>query len=277
MPKSPPVDHPVMLEPRPLIFADRPLVVAWTPKSACSTVLMWYLHLEGLLNAAAFYDPWPHQFRTRVYYSSATWKHRANAVADAGGTGFSLLRVTRDPVKRLVSTFRHSLRNPQFLRMLSDGLGRDCAETGHSLRDLAEVLMRHTLTVPTDVNVHAIAQTLPLMDMGFDRRLTLNIDTHDMEAGLNAVAAAFDLPATQFADIAYLQEVTGRHHARDTPYSGDIPVDERRFCAADAAAWPKSALERSAAARDIARALYATDMANVSTDDSAGQIAFAPR
>src|SRR6185437_13167032 len=49
--------------PRPLINPDARLVVLFSPKSACTTVVMWFLHHLGHGQKARDYATWPHHYR----------------------------------------------------------------------------------------------------------------------------------------------------------------------------------------------------------------------
>src|SRR5262245_41835151 len=57
-------------DPRPLILPQRRMIVVFSPKSACTTVVIWFLHQIGHSKAARDYASWPHRYRTEVYYKT---------------------------------------------------------------------------------------------------------------------------------------------------------------------------------------------------------------
>ena len=82
--------------------------IIWSAKSACTTVLLWYLWHRNLLQAAQAYDSWPHQFRNKMLYADEAYRTWANQVDVESWTW---LRVIRDPYNRAVSSYRHALAN----------------------------------------------------------------------------------------------------------------------------------------------------------------------
>ncbi|MFZ5961803.1 hypothetical protein ACOXXX_02540 [Thalassococcus sp. BH17M4-6] len=259
-------------DPRPLVFADLPVVVSWSPKSACTHVLTWFLAQEGLVDAAAYFDPWPHEFRGKVYYRSRSYRVAATRLLDSGGAGHTMIRITRAPQKRLVSIFRHALRTGFLRADLDAALGRDTAATGVSLREFGAHLRGQALVTPSAANVHLRAQYHPVWDLAFDRVITLNMDESDLDAGLAAIEGDLGLPHRRPADFAYFRAVKDRHYSRDMPWTASGPVEEARLGAESGADFPKSALERTALAIELAQELHAVDMGRVATGDSAGRL-----
>src|SRR4051812_20775721 len=52
--------------PGPLYADNFPLVLLWTNKSGCTTVLKWFLFQTGLMDEASAYHRWPHRHRSLV-------------------------------------------------------------------------------------------------------------------------------------------------------------------------------------------------------------------
>lgn len=259
-------------EPRPLVFSDVPVVVSWSPKSACTHVLTWFLAHEGLVRAAEYFDPWPHEFRGKVLYRGVTYRRAATQFLDSGGTGHTLLRITRAPHKRLVSIFRHVARTLLIKNALDPVLGRDTAVTGFSLRELGEHLTGQNLITPSPVNVHLRAQYHPLWDRTFDRVITLNMDETSLDAGLEAIEREFGMGHRKPTDFDYFNGVRARHYSRDVPYDGDVAIEDARFGADKGPGFPKSALEQAPFTRALADRLYAVDLDRVATGDTAGRL-----
>lgn len=268
--------NPLLIEPRPLIFSNRPVVLAWSPKSACTHALIWFLRQESLLPAANYYSGWPHQFRMHVYYASEVYARRARALEESGGRGYTLLRVVRDPVKRMVSIFRHVVRHRMMAAELSAFLGRDIAATGLSLVELHAFLRTLPLMQPCPTDSHVCAQFHPIWTLGWDRVITLNADTHALNAGLNLVERELGLSHTDFATIRKFEAIGAHHYARRVPYAGSAPVETVRFTAEATREFPKDALEAAPYTAAMARELHGVDLPNVRTGDSWGRLAFAP-
>jgi hypothetical protein len=257
------------IEPRPLFFASRKLVLAWSPKSACSHVVVWFFLRQRLLSAANFYHGWPHKFRAEVYYRSEAYTKAAETFLADEARGHTLLRVTRDPAKRLVSIFRHLCRHAFQRNELSAVLGFDVARDGLSLVDLERFLEGRSLTVPSETNFHVCAQYHPIWDMPFDRVLTIDMDATDLNAGLNRVAAEFRLSHTDFAAVPKFDALRRTHYATDGPYEGPGPIEEHRFLPADTECFPKKTLEASPFVRDMAQRLYSVDYRHLARDKAA--------
>jgi hypothetical protein len=51
----------------PLLDPQGRFVVLFSPKSACSSVVIWFFHVLGLDHEARAYDEWPHQYRLRRF------------------------------------------------------------------------------------------------------------------------------------------------------------------------------------------------------------------
>ena len=259
-------------DPRPLIFSDRPVVVDWSPKSACTHALIWYLAQEGLVRGAEFFDPWPHRYRGQVYYRSMMYRQAATRFLNSGGRGYTLLRITRAPARRFVSIFRHVARTGLLGSAMSAALGRDTSETGFSIREMGRYLEGRDLVVPSEENFHLCAQYHPVWDMAFDRVITLNVDETALETGLGDIERDLQLPGRRVADNPWFHSVRSRHYARNVPHEGNGAVEDRRFGSASGANFPKSALEESEVVRDLAARLHGIDLGRVGTSDTAGRL-----
>ncbi len=121
--------------------------------------MIWFFLKEGLLPAANYYHSWPHKFRVDVYNHSHTYKRLAARLLASKGEGHTLLRVVRDPRKRLVSIFRHVCRHASLRRAVDRKLGLDTERDGLSLREFDAFLSDEQLSVPSRLNMHVCAQT----------------------------------------------------------------------------------------------------------------------
>lgn len=263
---------PYQHEPRPLTIESRKLIVSWSAKSACSHVVLWTFRHEGLFRAANYFNPWPHEFRQEVYYRSTIYRRVMKNLVEKEARGYALLKVTRDPVKRLVSIFRHVCRYA-FLQDQAENLsGLDLKANGLSLTEFGELLEKMDLVIPTSVNPHVRAQYHPIWDMPFDRSITLNMDQTNLNDGLNAVERELNLPVTQFDTIQKFAGIAKSHYAKPGTFERSEPLETYRFRAHETDAFPKKQLEASPLARQIAARCYGTDEAATKSGDTAGKL-----
>lgn len=194
--------------PRPLYLHTDELLVVWTPKAACTQVVMWYLHLAGLLDAALFYSQWPHQFRQHVLYESATFKRW---LAECDPTRVRTIQFVRDPVKRCVSSYRQYLRYGMWDKTVSSALGREVScRTGYSFNAFLDYLER--INVARAKDPHVGLQRHPVT-----RHVApeiIRLDEQDMFAEMNRVERELGRPPTDFDALAAFARVRASHHAR---------------------------------------------------------------
>lgn len=259
---------PFAMAPPPLIFRDHNIVLSFAPKSACSHVALWFYRHEGLMEAASYFDDWPHHFRTDVYYRSTTYLRRRRAVVEAQAKGYTLIRVTRDPTKRFVSCFRHACRFPTIYESLRRKLGHDPATQGLSLNDYYTLLFGENLQAPSSIDIHLRAQTHPVWMQHFDRVITLNIDETHMNPGLNAIEDALGLEQTQFKDYPQFDSLRATHYAIDRPYDGVEAIENLRFSRESTKHFPKQQLEVLPLSHKMAQELHGVDFGQVHSGDT---------
>lgn len=269
-PVVPPFTHP------PVFIRKARAVISWTPKCGCSHVVLWALLHEGLYTQASAEGITPHKFRIHTYQKDPAYRTALARLRREGGAGKTLIRVTRDPGKRLVSIFRHACRRP-FLAKYADILGFDPRQEGLSLIDLDRVLGALKLTHPTPADPHLRVQASPLWEMGFDRVITLNMDETALNQGLHAIERDLGLPRTRFGKLAAFGRLRRAHYARAGAWDGSGDLAERRFRADEVETFPKKALEGLPLVGDMVRRHYAADLGRVGSGDSAGRLVFAPR
>lgn len=260
------------IEPRPLIMSKNKIVISWSPKSGCSHVVVWHFLKEALLQAANHYHAWPHKYRAEVYYQSEVYRRELAALREAGGTGYTLLKVTRDPTKRLVSIFRHVCRHSFMHDEFSRKLKLDAKHEGVSLADLRKYLEGEKLIAPTKINPHLCAQIHPIWDMSFDRIITLNMDQTELNPGLNVIEKELGLSETRFENFPKFDQLRKTHYAKAGSYSGDGPLEEHRFKPSETNEFPKDQLSKSSFLQQMAREFYAPDFGKVDSGDTAGRL-----
>ena len=254
----------------PLLHPDRNLVVSWSPKAGCTQTLIWFFHQIGVLEAALAHHAFPHNYRMEIYQLSSANRARRNALMVSGGKGYTLLRMVRDPDKRLVSSFRHAVKHPLLDALAQEKLGIDLREKGLSLRNLARILEGEDIGGQGRIDKHLRPQQHPVWAMGFDRVITLNMDRSPLHEGLNAVEAGLDLPHTDFASLAGVLSHDTRRYAKEQPYAGTVPLEKFRFRKNRDGSFPKAEFLALPLLQQLARKHYGGDYPQVATADSAG-------
>lgn len=93
----------------PLYRSGFPVAVCWSAKAGCTTVLKWFLHHAGLLDAALLYAPWPHTYRMQVLMHPIS-EYVATCKLALQRGDVDVVKVVRDPARRAVSAYLHLLR-----------------------------------------------------------------------------------------------------------------------------------------------------------------------
>lgn len=236
-----------------LVLPASNIGIIWSPKCACTKVVLWYFKLTGLLHAAMFYHPWPHVYRMQVFYHSREY---GNWVRTADWKNFSWYQFCRDPVKRLLSSYRHNLGHGHADERISRALGRTVScQQGYSLNDFLTYLDRQDLAGRCDphvrLQVQEISDSVPVK--------VINIDDVDMLVEMNAIERAHGLPVTDFSEIAAFAR-DERRRAKVAAHEQFSP--DRILSKADARGnWPLEAATLDADTTERIKRLYARDMA----------------
>lgn len=255
----------------PLLFRDAKIVVGWSPKSACTHIVAWFLGHQGLLKAAEYYHPWVHVFRSRVYYDSRAYQEAAQAVLAANGTGSTLLRVTREPARRMVSIFRHTVRSADLWPLIHWRIGVDVGREGLSLVEFDRFLGGESIGPHGTSDIHFLVQSHASWDMEWDRIVTLNIDTHDLDAGLREIDREFGLETGAKRNRLH-RFANARRYSKSARFEGNGPIETFRFRPSKSHAFPGDDLLASPYVLEMAHRHYGADIGRVSSADTAGRL-----
>jgi hypothetical protein len=202
-------------EPRPLLLSPAKIGVIWSAKSACTSVLLWYLWHRNLLQVAQAYDSWPHQFRNRMLYADEAYRTCASQM-DVGS--WSWLRVIRDPYNRAVSSYRHALANGYESQKMSRRLKR-LPEAGYSFEEFLDYLLRIDITI---CNLHHKQQCHPLEELVAPSRV-INVDKVDLMQSLAEIDAGLATPQEPVEALhAAVAAINSWHHARSSSVDRDV-------------------------------------------------------
>lgn len=94
----------------PLYKKDFPIVVCWSAKSGCTTILKWFLYQNGLLDDAVKFNPWVQEYREKVFQFGEQYKIDCTNIFQKRDPEKFIIKIIRDPYKRAVSSFLHFLR-----------------------------------------------------------------------------------------------------------------------------------------------------------------------
>jgi hypothetical protein len=241
-------------DPRPLIYPRKRMIVVFSPKSACTNVVIWFFHQLGHSAAARDYSSWPHRYRTEVYYKSTLYRR----AYERDLSKFSLVRVVRDPFERAVSSFRHVQKGGLADKEIGRALGRtDMSTAGLSFSEFLDFLERCDLNT---CDPHFRVQRHPIEDRLPTRHL-INASAEDLFSRLNEVEADFNLPITDFSTLEWLQKINRKHRHMEAPAA---PADayNHRFDRESArnGSWPPYSAFLIPVARERLARLYARDI-----------------
>jgi len=246
----------LQVPPHPLIYPQAKLLVVFSPKSACSSVVIWFFHQLGIAEEAREHSSWPHKYRLEKYMKSKLYRDALSLDLRE----FKIVRVVRDPFERAVSSFRqtqtHGYLDADFSRLL--GIS-GVAERGVSFcefLDLLEHLDLATCNRHIGYQRHPIEDHLPVSHL-------INVSAEDLFSGLNQVEADYGLPKTDFDRLDWLLQLDRHRGVRkpriiDTPDAYELPLTRQQ---ARSGPWPRySALLTPLARQRISR-LFAVDFA----------------
>lgn len=94
----------------PLAYRDFPIVVCWSPKAGCTTVLKWFLEHNGLLDEAIAFSPWVHDYRASRLCAGDDYRRQCEQLFVHRSADRFIIKVIRNPDLRAVSGYLHFLR-----------------------------------------------------------------------------------------------------------------------------------------------------------------------
>jgi hypothetical protein len=235
-----------------LILPTSKLGIIWSPKCACTKVVLWYFKMTGLLDAALFYHPWPHNYRMNVLYASDQY---TRWVKTADWKNFTWYQFCRDPVKRALSSYRHSLGQGHADERISRALQRPASNVqGYSLEEFLRYLEIERLAGPCDPHVkfqtQELSKSVPVK--------IINIDEVDMLEQMNVIERQHGLPITNFSSIKAFESDEKRRAKIGTQGAFSL---SRMLTREDArGTWPLEASMLDAATIERIKRIYARDM-----------------
>lgn len=244
----------------PLLDADRRTVISWSAKSACTHVVIWYLHRLGLLEEAQAHHPWVHRYRGEVLYRSEKYCRAREQLEQEGTLNWSYVKVVRDPVRRCVSSYRHALKHGYENERMSRVLCREVHhETGFSYKIFLEYLDQIDLH---NCDIHHRVQKHSLDTAPFARSWLVNIDEQSLDSALSEIDRIQGCSplAGHGAGVEAIAHAADRHTGYEAGDSDKVADQWRKpLCVHDVRKWPKASLLASREAGEIAAHIYRSD------------------
>lgn len=197
------------------------IVVMWSPKAACTTVITWAFKHNGLLDEALAFSPWIHRYRLRHYQKTERYLGRLRQLDRHSRYVF---KVVRNPFERAVSSFVHAHRHQYEDIALQEMLGRP-VDRHHrfSFREFVALLERSNLN---RCNPHHRLQSTPV-----ERHVLFGVKPHrivkieeGLERALNEIERVCNLPVTDLTKPVFRSQ----HHTSRLATS-ELVADHRDF------------------------------------------------
>lgn len=261
-PQEPVLFEALNSQPRPLLNPAERLLSIWSPKSACTVVLVWHLSRMGALKAALDYHRWPHSYRVSVLEQGQTHSAAAKRYIRSD---YTVVRFVRDPFKRAVSMYRHALRHdlmpaPGRWPLSVFQKHRIDAGRGCSFHQFLEALSGWA---PERLDVHLRPQR-HLLEQHVAPDFLINADRGSLTGQINEMERALGLSETDFEVIDWLKQDASRRHAKidlsQQPEERGAAADRIYTRKSQAGAWPDYNTFRSAHAEDLVRTIFAADI-----------------
>ena len=248
-------------QPKALLDGETRSLVSWSPKSACTVVLMWHLQRLGLLGDAKDYHRWPHRYRQRVLYRSSKYAHAQKQASREGPELWTYVKVVRDPWGRCISSYRQALKTGYANQTMSKVLGRAIShEAGFSFETFLEFLGKIDLTTS---NPHHRFQAHDLDGFDWDCIFLVKIDDMDLASALSYIDDVQSKPRAFESELlaSSVHSDKRRYVAPQNtrPTIRDEEIWRHPLCKQDLKNWPQKALFESVTASQTVKDLYHQD------------------
>src|SRR5437867_1147460 len=93
----------ILIHRNPHFHRQFPIILHWSHKSGCTSLVNWFFFQTGLLEKALQYNSWVHQYELEVYkrnsiYQQELRRHMLQSKKD-------MYKLVRNPYRRAVSSF----------------------------------------------------------------------------------------------------------------------------------------------------------------------------
>jgi len=185
---------------RPLIDKDRHFVLGWLPKSACTTLYLWFASVGGFLPQVLAHHSFPHRHRNEVLLKSQRYREALRAYTP----DFRFIKVIRDPYMRAVSIFRHAIAFGFANADLHARFGPSVdSQHGVSFQQFLDLLANLDMTA---ANPHYRPQLHPFEQHRRAGKI-INISRSNLLTELAVLEKTNGWPATDFANSEWFKKI----------------------------------------------------------------------
>ena len=156
----------ILIHPTPLFYKPLNLTLFFSGKSGSTFGLKWFFYQINFLEAASFYNDWPHKFREDFFYKSQSYMDDIKSVIDS-----DVVCLTRNPFIRAVSSYAHAIKFDYEHSKLEKFLNRKI-NLEHTFTFREFVFYLESINI-RQCNLHHQLQIHPLMQYGFLKKIYL--------------------------------------------------------------------------------------------------------
>lgn len=247
-----------LLPSSPLIDHQNKLLIYWSPKSACTSVYVWFSAFAGFVDEVS--RSHPHRHRILIFNKSAFYAKGLETDPDE----LFAVKVLRDPYARAVSIYRHALGTG----FADDDIrsaygGKLTRKEGFSFQKFLDLVVKVGFT---ESNPHYRPQTMR-RDLIRKADYIINISKQDLFSELNAAVASRGMPPVDLGKINWLHSLEAKRKARTQTVEGENldfqPFD--RFAARGDKPFPTYEQLLTAGAKERIREIYGIDFETYGT------------
>ncbi|MCM3324227.1 sulfotransferase family 2 domain-containing protein [Cytobacillus kochii] len=208
----------------PLYNKNLPIILYWSPKSGCTTIMKWFYYQSGELSEALNMDNWIHTYRSKIQDQF----YREELVTSLLSNQKATYKLVRDPYKRAVSSFYSTLIGTVVRDNLSPKI-----TTGLSFKEFLYYIKERGVQ-PGQIDPHISQQYL----QGEEDLINHYVKLEDLKSELKKIEKKFNLPKSPIKDLSksphhflnYMKG-SGRHAETKLPldFDGDLPSYESLY------------------------------------------------
>lgn len=227
-------EHPLDIDPEAvwtrmaLHHPDLPVVLLWSEKAGCTSLLKWFLAQTGRLEEALAYSDWVHDWELDVMKAQPSYEEQLH---ERLRDGSPVIKLVRDPFDRAVSQYLMMVRHPDGSDHPTVAVRRSIRRAVHGDPDVdasysfEEFLRWLADQDPTELDLHLAPQATALEDaLSAAGRTVELLRLERFDEGIRALEERFGLPPVDLAEVT-----TSRHHSRRRDFVGVSPDAVTRF------------------------------------------------
>jgi hypothetical protein len=173
-----------------------PIILFFSPKSGCTSLVRWFFFQIGLLQKAIDYNPWVHLYRG-IYQSEQDYKSELTTQLLLDTPKKVTYKLVRNPFKRAVSSFFAEF----FIKEVMQNVHTD-TNTGFSFIEFLYQIKKIGASKDL-INIHFAQQYVE----GEELFIQHHIKLEDFESEIKNIEHKYDLLQSPLSDI-----LTSTHH-----------------------------------------------------------------